>query len=567
VEPGAPRHRAWYYGGLAAVVLALVVGALAARPVYHKIKQWRALSLTEKSIQALKNNDLRGATEAAEAALQMWPNDLRVVRQAAIVTERTSPARALPLWQAAWFYYHNPADQRAYILDALNAGQVGAAASELKELQTRTANNPQDQYVESRIYLALGQWPDAMDAAKRAMDTGQGPESAQLVYALAAQMSTDEALRTREMDYLRKLTQQSDDLGLQALRALATYQALPPADADLVAQCLLAHPLATRDDKLLALRLRGKFPNANDDEILQTARDLFPDNDPNSLVTLGQWLNNQAKYEQALKLVDTQTAFTRKDLFLIRLDAMAALDQWAAIDELLQRPNVPLPESLLLMFRARTQTELHRGAKADLAWDAVRLATANKPAELRDVAKYAAKLKLDDVARSAYQKLVDDPEQRRQAFENWVGLERRGLHTSALHQVLMKMAAAYPNDPVVRNDALYTGFLLGEADISQILAARQNVEKTPNQLANLITLALGYLRSQPPRAADALKLFDGLDINWPVVDPSFQAVYIAVLRANGRVTEADALQKKLATGNLLSEETNLLATPVGTPAS
>jgi tetratricopeptide (TPR) repeat protein len=544
-------------------VVLLAVGTLLARPIYHKFKAWRALNLTEKSIQALKNNDLRTATETAEAALQLWPNDVRVLRQAALVTERTSPLRALPLWQAAWVYYHDPADQRAYILDALNAGQVGAAAAELKDLQARDANNPQAWYVEARIYLALGQWPEAMATAKRAVDSGQAPDDAHVLYAVAAQFSPEATVRAEGMNYLLKLAQQNDDLGLRALRALANYQALPPADFELVSQHLLSHPLATREDKLLALRLRGRFPNANDDAIVQAARDLFPIDDPNSLVTIGQWLNTQGKYEQSLKLIDTQTALTRRDLFLIRLDAMAAQNEWKAIDDLLQKPNVPLQESLLLLFRARTQTELGAGAKADLAWDAVRLATADKPAELRDVAKYAAKLKLDDVARSAFQKLVDDPGQRRTAFENWVALERRGRHTAALHQVLVKMAAAYPNDPIVRNDLLYTGFLLGEADISQILAARQNAEKTPNQLANLITLALGYLRSQPPRPADAMALFDGLDIDWSAVDPSFQAVYIAVLRANGRTSQADALQKKLPSTNLLSEEADLLKTPAG----
>jgi len=558
MEPGAPRHRGWYYGGFAVLALLLIAGALLAKPVYHRFKLWRALQLTEASAEALRGNDLRTAREKAEAAIELYPADAQVERQAALVTAQSSQLNSLPFWYAAWQISHDPADHREFILAALQARQFNLAAEQLKQLQAEDPASPLTAYVEARVDYALSHFPEAMAAAKRAMDSGQAPDRAHLVYALAAQNSPDPKIRADGIDYLRQLGTRTDSLGLAALVELGNFDGITPADQALVAQLLLKHPLAGRDDKLLALRLGSHVPGANDDAILQTARELYPVNDPAGLVEIGRWLNTQHKYAETLKLIDSTTAQTRRDLFQIRLDAMAAEGQWAAINKVLQQPNLPLPEDIRLLFRARTLSALQLNGEADNAWDAAKLALINEPEKLRDFAEYASKVGKDDVARSVYQRLVQDLGQRRNAYEKWVQLERRGRHTSALHQVLLKMAADYPEDPAVINDLVYTGFLLGQSDDQSILLARKNVEQFPNLLVFRTTLGLGYLRAN--RAAEALALFDGLDVDWNTAPATMQVAYIATLRANGHLAEAAALEKNLSRQNLLPEEAALLDT-------
>jgi hypothetical protein len=538
------------------LAVVLVAAALLAQPAYDHFKLWRALQLTEASAQALRANDLDLAREKAQVALQLWPFDPRVLRQAAIINGLSDPRHAIFLWLGAWKLSHDPADLREVVLAALASNELAFAAEQFTALQTLDPKNPLTWLVQARLDLALYEWPEALAAAQRVLDSGQAPDDAHFVYAQATQLSPDPEIRAKGLEHLRLLSTRSDLLGLRALRVLANYPGNNPVQIEELARLLEQHPLAQRDDKLLALTLRGRLPGANDTALEDSARGLFPANDPDSLVTLGHWLMSQGKYSEVLELIDTKTAFQRKDLFLIRLDAMAVLKQWAAIKEVLQRPDPPIEEEIRLLFEARTLTELGEGLRADLAWDRVRLAVANDPKKLRDVAAYAAKLNLDDVARAAYKDLITDLEQRRGAFEQWVALERREQKTEALHDVLVNMAQYYPSDPVVRNDVLYTGFLLSPPTDAQLDSARQQVEQYPTLLSYRITLALGYLRAHQPAAA--LHVFEGLPINWSQDNVSWRAIFGAVLRANGLEADARELRKIIPNDELLAEELELL---------
>ncbi|MGA2053175.1 MAG: hypothetical protein ABSH19_07680 [Opitutales bacterium] len=559
VEPGAPRPRIWLYAGLSALVVALIALALLAEPAYDRFKLWRALQLSEAAGQALRANDLPLAKQKAQVALQLYPRDARVLRQAAIVNALLDPTHAVPLWYGTWRLSHDPADLREVVLAALAANEISFAADQFKILQAADPKNPLTWLTEARLDLALYKWPEALAAAQRVLKSNNVPDDAHFVYVQATQLSSEPEIKAEGIQHLRLLATRSDELGLRALRDLADYPGNDPFQIQALAQSLQDHPLADRNDKLLALALRGRLPGADDQALENDARELFPPNDPGSLVTLGHWLMSQGKYPAVLELIDNQTAFQRQDLFLIRLDAMAKLKQWAAIKDVLDQPDPPIPEELRLLFEARTLTELGEGPRADLAWDQVRLAVANEPIKLANVAAYAAKLGLDDIARSAYQSLINDLDQRRGAFEQWVALERREQHTEALHQVLAQMAQYYPSDPVVRNDVLYTGFLLNPPTEAELDSARQQVQLYPSILSYRITLALGYLQAGQPAAA--MNVFAGLPINWSLVSPSWRAVFATVLRANGLEDDAKALRQLTPTDQLLPEEVGLLNLP------
>lgn len=564
MEPGAPRSKKYYFGIAAAVVAVLAVAALLARPVYHRVKLWRALQLTDASVQALRANDLSLAREDAQVAVELWPYDARVLRQAATINSLIAPRRALPFWLATWYLSRKPDDRRGVVLAAIAANDLSFAAEQMIELKDEDPNNPLTDVTEAKLRLTLGQWPEALLAAQRALKGNPVPDDAHFLYAEAAQSSPDPQVRAAGLDHLRLLSTRSDALGLRALRQLAQSGGSDFYQMSDLAQRLQDHPLATADDKLLALGLRARLPGADQDALLASATELFPPSDPTNLVTLGHWLMNQGRYADVLTLIDTDTAFKRRDLFLIRLDAMAITNQWQAIQELLNRPNVPLEDELRLLFLARTQSELGGGPLANLAWDRVQMSVQNDPTKLRDFAIYAAKLHLDDIARPAFQSLLEDPGQRRTAYEQLLDLERRDGHTAVLHQLLSDMLRFYPSDPAVHNDYLYTGFLLGSAGDEQLAAARQLVTEYPNVLSYRVTLALGYLAADQPAAA--LNVFLNLPINWSTVSPSWRAIFDAVLRANHHAADAAQLEKLIPPAALLPEERALLGMPAPPPA-
>jgi hypothetical protein len=567
-DPPNPRKR-WYIL-LAVLAVLLAAGALLARPVYHRFKHWRALQLVQASEVAMTAKDLPTAQEKAQAALQLWPDDVRTVRQEAKVILVSNPSAALPYWLDAWQLSHDLADLREAVDIAIATGNFPVAFANFADLQQRDPDNPATWLLDGKIRLSQNQIPEALDDFKKVLASKNAPPDAHLYYARAAQLSSDPAERAAGLTHLQSLAQRTDDLGLQSLRALATYPGLTASDASALADQLSAHPLATREDKLVALHLRSQLPGAEGDKLIQAARDLFPGHDADSLAAVGAWLVSQNQNAAVLQLIDEAAAMKRQDLFLIRAGAMAGLGQWAEIDQLLKQtdPRPPIPDELRQLFDARALSALGQTRAAEFAWQNIRNAVADQPKKLYDVAQYAAQIGLDDVARPAFTQLANNPEYRRAALTALVSLEHRSRDTAALRKVLEQMAQYYRDDDVVQNDLLYVGFLLGDTGPEKIAAARAIQAKNPTYLANRVTLALGLLLAKQP--ADALKaLADVKDSTWPLAfqhdqGNDWNAVYVGLLRANGQLDRANQIEKAIHPDELLPEENALLSYPLPT---
>jgi hypothetical protein len=108
---------------------------------------------------------------------------------------------------------------------------------------------------------------------------------------------------------------------------------------------------------------------------------------------------------------------------------------------------------------------------------------------------------------------------------------------------------------------LYTGFLLGQTGPEQIADAQKLVANNPHMLSFRFTLAEGLMAAN--RANDALQVFADLaDSTWPAAYNHWNAIYVAVLRANGQVTKSSWLENFIKFGDLLPEEQQLLSQPV-----
>jgi len=328
-----PRKRLYIFLAILAVLLA--AGAFLARPAYHGYKHWRALQLAQAAELALQARDLETAMNQAGSAMQLWQDDVRVVRAEAKVLEIASPPTALSYWQRVWSMSGDLADLRHLLELALALGDLSFASNQFADLQKAEPDKPATWLLEGRILLASNRIPEALADFKKVLASGQAPPEAHLYFANAAAESDDMAERAAGLEHLQALSVRADALGLQTLRALANYPGQPLDNIPALADKLQKHPLATREDKLLALQLRSFLPGADMDTLIQAARDLFPASDVNALAEVGAWLINQNQNEAVLKLIDPASAMKRKDLFLIRAGAMAALGQWAELDQLL----------------------------------------------------------------------------------------------------------------------------------------------------------------------------------------------------------------------------------------
>jgi len=572
VDYPEPNPRKRLYIILAVLAVLLVTAALLARPPYHGFKHWRALQLVQASEQALQAKDLQTASDKASTAMQLWPDDLRVIRQEARVLRIINPVAALTYWNQVWVLSHDLADLRQLLELAIAVGDFSLAAAQFPVLQKLDPDNPLTWMLEGEILSSEYRYAEALADFKKVVASGKAPPQAHIDYARAAGQSDDPAEQAAGREHLQALSSRSDELGHQALHELVVYPHPGDLDVMALAEQLEHPPLATLEDKTLVLQMRGLLPDTDEDSLVKAVRDLFPATDINALAEVGTWLINQNRNNAVLKLIDPESALKRRDLFLIRAGAMAALGQWEALDKLLQDPKVPLADDLKTLFDVRAQLALHKDAEADIMWKRLVNDLRNQPAKLLDVAFYARKMGLDDYARPALEELTNVAEERRPAYVELVALEHHAHNTKAAFTDLTDMAKYYPNDIVVQNDLRYIGFLLGDTPAEKIAAARDLAARNPEMLSFRVTLAAGLLQAGQPE--NALHAFDGIAAgNWPrpVVlsvwhtlneGNDWNAVYVGVMRANGQRAEANRVEAKVQPEDLLPEERNFLLIPL-----
>lgn len=482
--------------------------------------------------------------------------DAEVARTAAIVYGLIDPPRAVAFWKEAYELSGERSDLVSTVRSAVVAREFDTAEEFIGELKALGPPFGEVLFQEARLRLLQGRVAEAIVVARRSLKEDGAPDDAPFLFIQLTQYAQDPAVRAEGIEYLRNLARSPDAIGLRALRSMGDFPENTPEELLEVINALRAHPEYSREDLLYALKLEMRLPDASAKANLRKAETLFDADDAGELTEFGRWLNLQHRYGQTIEIISEKEALTRKDLFLVWADALAALNQWDTIERVLADPRVPLDRYLLLLFRARVYLETGQRDRADFAWSRAVLQVANDPEKLWFLENYARKLGLFDQAREALERLTQLPSARRKAFERLVQLEQREGSVRTLRDTLKRMNVAYPRDLSVKNDLAYANLLLNENITQSVEAAEELVNDGSPYLANRVTLALAYYRMGQP--ARALEVLEPLEVDWSQARSGFRAVYAAILRANGRGADANALLVDLDLPSLLKEEQDLL---------
>ena len=120
---------------------------------------------------------------------------------------------------------------------------------------------------------------------------------------------------------------------------------------------------------------------------------------------------DQGQPELALELATPADALANQALFLVRLDALAFLKNWAEVEKELSDSKAPLSQTLIFIYRARAAQELGDPAGSEANWDRARAAAATDPGMLSYMGQYAVKMGLYDEAKKTYMQMAHMPEQ------------------------------------------------------------------------------------------------------------------------------------------------------------
>jgi hypothetical protein len=261
-----------------------------------------------------------------------------------------------------------------------------------------------------------------------------------------------------------------------------------------------------------------------------------------------------------LSLFSIDRALEDNQLLLVRLDALAILQRWNDIDNLLAHPDLTLDPSVLESFRARTAQERNATLDSELHWNHAISLAGKDPFKLRFVANFAEQSHATAVALKAYDQLAKFPEQAAFAYRGTQRLSARTGELSVQRAAAEKIAALAPDDPNATAQAAYLNLLVGVDIDRNVAIAKTLAEKHPDRLSFRVAAALGYLRQHDPGLA--LAQFKGPPnappIEWQKTPPAWRAVYAAVLLANDQTDAALDIIRTISLDKLSLKERALI---------
>ncbi len=535
----------------------LVFLGLLAVPLYRHVKVWRARRLAETALELLADREtIMEAWEKAQAAYNLAPAEYDAVHALARVMTKGDPSLALPLWEEVLKLSNGAAEDRLELVGtALAIKRFPLAGEHLDILKKEAPLHPEYLYLQSQFYLGQNQLDEAIEMASRLLELDDVPGKAHLYFVQLSQLSTQPQIRQAGIDHLWELARRTDGLGISAIKNLARFPGRNSETTPTLIGLLDQHPAATLQEQLLHLELELTLPGANAEQIIFGAEEKLDLQIPEKRLEFARWLNGKRLHEHTLRLFDEKRAMSRKDFFLVWIDAMAVLNRWEEIGRILEQPGIPLETSVMHLFKMRFYRATNQFARADIEWEKALFSAVGEPAKLWSMFNYAQRLNLSLYARSALERLISFPSAMREAYEKLLLLERGLGSTGAILAVVRKMAEVYPADPAVNNDIAYLSLLLEEDVEKSVHIARRLVEDNPRYLSHRVTLALGYYRRGKVRAA--LQLFGGLKLDEIDIPNRWLPVFAAILEANGLLLQADNMRSKINSEALLPEELNL----------
>jgi Flp pilus assembly protein TadD len=338
-----------------------------------------------------------------------------------------------------------------------------------------------------------------------------------------------------------------------------------------VADALENHPDARPYHKLLALELRARHDPILTDQYVADAVERFgktarlaqpyqgaAELADETLLALAAWLNKIGRPAKTLEVLPQARASQRRDLFLHYLNALAALQRWSEIKDLLMSEHSVVDPMLQHMYLAIAQAHLGSATAATNEWQRA-LEVANTAEKLLALATYAEQNSINDIADAAYSEAIKIAPKNRAAYTGRLRMAMAAGHTAQAQTIAAEIAQIWPDDAAARNQDAYLRLLLGASNGAAEAAEREAkvlVRKEPRNWLALATLGLARLRLG--RNKEALAVFRKARVTG-TEPPGALAVRAAILAANGYQEGARGDAQNLGKEHLLPEERALIA--------
>ncbi len=539
------------------VVLAVVVVAAAGVLVYHWVKITRAERFAAAGDSFVKAEKWNDAAMQYRVALELEPGNYHALSSAARLASGADRPEATELWQRVIAHGRATLQDRQDYADYLIKTNRMALAE--KVLDPLLKNNPDTKTLRlaARYSTKIGDDEKAVQFARIASERAPNDDATRFQLAELLALSREPQEQTNARKILWELAGKSQEFKQVAIEALAAAPQLTADEqARLVDELASLAPKTLKDD-LLAADLRLQLHPDDSAKIYREIVDRWKESKTEDIIQVARWLNIHQQAELVISSFPIERAFEDNQLLLTRLDAMAILQRWNDIDELLGQGEVTLDPAVIESFHARTAQERNATLDAEVHWSHAISLAGTDPFKLKFVANFAEQSRATAAALKAYEQLARFPEQADFAYR---GIQRVGQasgETATQRTAMAKISARAPEDPNAADQLAYLNLLLGEDIDKNAAIGKKLAAQYPNRLSYRVTAALGHLRQR--NAAAALAEFNGpAPIEWSRALPGWRAVYAAALMGSDRTDEAQKIIATIPKDKLNPEERTLL---------
>ena len=337
-----------------------------------------------------------------------------------------------------------------------------------------------------------------------------------------------------------------------------------------VADALENHPDARPYHKLLALEVRARRDPALTDQYVADAVERFgnaarlaqtyqggAELADETLLALAGWLNKIGRPAKTLEVLPEARASQRQDLSLQYINALAGLQRWNEIKDLLMSERFPIEPMFQHVYLAAAQKQLGSATGATNEWQRA-LEAAKTPEKLMALAQYAEQNYVTDIADAAYSAAIKVEPKTRGAHDGRLRLALAAGHTAEAQKIAAEIAQVWPDDTAARNQDAYLRLLLGASNGAAKAAEREADILVKKQPFNwLVRATLGLARLRLGKNKEALAAIREPRVTG-VEPPGPLAVRAAILAANGYEDGARNDARLVSAKPLLPEERALI---------
>jgi len=547
----------------ARIVLALLISGLilwlAIPPAYHRLKVWRAMKFLAHSEIAANEGNVPKSISLMRRAILMVPNEETVFRKVRLFNASLGDPNSLNSLQRLMLEKQaSPQELLTLAEQALKADNPVIAKAALDQIQED--HSVRKIIIQMRLLEKEGNLKEALNLAKKELPTLAPDDGEKLLLATAEMTLKTDVTASRQI--LLQLVDKNSAIGISGLRLLGAQilaqRGTEDLQADKIADKLLAHPLHTPDDVLMALDLRiMQSPSAKPALLAQTMSERTS-GAPDDALAFARWLNRRLHYKESVDFIGRERAASNPDWLLLYLDALAGLERWNDIFTMLDADTIiGLSDSIRLLFLARAAEKSGDLESAGESWREMQLGLAyEKPEVVSFIAAYALRIGEREQATKAYTTLS---RRKETALEGYLGLIRcwpQNTSAAELLPLYQEFTDSFPMLAEARSDQTYLKLLTNDKPATAAAIAKEFYDNTPQSLASLSIAALGMLKTGNPSGADAL--YEGKTIAWLSAPTAWRTVRAAVLYGIGKKKEADELVRTINKSQLRPEERALL---------